>query len=234
MKILAVDSSAVCASAALVEDGKIIGEFYLNSGLTHSRTLMPLIASVLECAEAKLDDVDFFAVTNGPGSFTGVRIGVAAVKGLAAPSGKKCIGVSTLLSMAYNIVGRDCVICCVMDARRSQVYAALFRSSGGAVERLSEDFVVSIEDLGKKLCGYDEEIVFVGDGALLCRNALSGVLKDAQAAPESRRFQRATGAAAAVFDRKLYENAVSPDALDVKYLRLSQAERELKAKENSK
>jgi tRNA threonylcarbamoyladenosine biosynthesis protein TsaB len=230
MKILAVDSSAVSAGAALVEDGKILGEFFLNTGLTHSRTLMPMIASLLECANTGLDETDLLAVTNGPGSFTGIRIGVATVKGLAAPENKKCVGVSTLLSTAYGFAGRECIVCSAMDARCGQVYTALFRVSGGAVTRLTDDDAISIEALGSMLSGYDETVVFAGDGAALCYERLSPALKKAELAPENLRYQRASGVAAAVFGEKLYERAVTADELGVVYLRPSQAERELKAR----
>jgi len=220
----------VSAGAALVEDGKILGEFFLNTGLTHSQTLMPMIAALLECAKIKLDDIDLLAVTNGPGSFTGVRIGVATLKGLAAPSEKKCVGVSTLLSTAYNFIDRECIVCPAMDARCGQVYTALFRASDGAVTRLTEDDAVSIEALGSKLSEYDESVIFAGDGAALCYEKLSTVLKKAEIAPENLRYQRATGVAAAVIGEKMYERAVSADELSVFYLRLSQAERELKAR----
>ncbi len=234
MKILAVDSSAVSASAALVEDEKILGEFYMNTGLTHSQTLLPMIAAVLENTGTGLDTVDLLAVTNGPGSFTGVRIGVATVKGLAAPRDIKCVGVSTLLAMAYNFTDRDGIICCAMDARCGQVYMALFRAGDGIITRLTQDDAVVIEVLGVSLSEYNDNIIFAGDGARLCYEKLSTVIKNCSLAPENIRYQRASGAAAAVFAGKLYENAVPADGLGVMYLRPSQAERELKARGESK
>ncbi len=230
MKILAIDSSAVSASAALVNDGKITGEFFLNIGLTHSRTLMPLTASLLSCAGQTLNDIDILAVTIGPGSFTGVRIGVATIKGMAAPTDKKCVGVSTLHAMAYNLADKDGIICCTMDARCNQVYTALFRSSSGKIERITDDDALSIDDLGESLRQYSEKVTFVGDGAALCYDKLSRVLDNVFLAPENVRYQRAGGAALAVYNEKLFANPVKADELNVTYLRLSQAERELKSK----
>ncbi|MCR5484792.1 MAG: tRNA (adenosine(37)-N6)-threonylcarbamoyltransferase complex dimerization subunit type 1 TsaB [Clostridiales bacterium] len=232
MKILSVDSSASAASAAVIEDGKILGEMYLNTGLTHSRTLMPAVEAVLECSDTLLADVDVLAVTNGPGSFTGVRIGVAAVKGMADAAGKKCVGVSTLLSMAYNLLSCGCVICAAMDARCSQVYTALFESDGKNIARLTDDRAISVDDLGEELKKLKKKIIFVGDGAVLCYNKLKDVVKDIFIADENVRLQRASGAATAVYLTGLYEKAVLPEELTVSYLRPSQAERELNKKKN--
>ena len=229
MKLLAVESSAAAAGAALWEDGKLLGECFLNVGLTHSCTLMPMIESLLRFADISVRDVDLFAVSNGPGSFTGVRIGVSTVKGMAQPLGKLCVGVSTLLAMAYNLLGTDALICCAMDARRRQVYAALFESRDGRIVRLTEDDAVSVDALGETLRAFDRRIVFVGDGAQLCFSALHERLPRAELAPAALRYQRASGVAAAVADGAL-QNAVSADELTVSYLRLSQAERERKEK----
>ena len=226
MKILAVESSAVAAGAALVEDGKLLGECFLNVGLTHSCTLMPMIESVLRFADVPVRDVDLFAVSNGPGSFTGVRIGVSTVKGMAQPLGKKCAGVSTLLAMAYNLVGTDALICCAMDARCRQVYTALFESRDGRIVRLTDDAAVSLDALGEILRAYGRRVVVVGDGAELCYAAFSGVLPDVELAPAALRYQRASGVAAAVWAEGAETIAVPAEELSVSYLRLSQAERE--------
>lgn len=230
MKILSVESSAVAAGAALSEDGKLLGEFFLNVGLTHSCTLMPMIESVLANANVSVRDVDLFAVSNGPGSFTGVRIGVSTVKGLAQPLRKPCAGVSTLLAMAYNLVGTDALICCAMDARCRQVYTALFESKQGRIIRLTEDAAVSLDNLCEMLRAYNRRIIFVGDGAELCFDAFRGVLPNMELAPATLRFQRASGVAAAVFAEGIEKIAVPAEDLTVSYLRLSQAERERKQK----
>ena len=229
MKILAVESSAVAASCALAEDGKLLGEFFLNVGLTHSCTLMPMIESLLAQADVSVRDVDLFAVANGPGSFTGVRIGVSTVKGMAQPLGKSCVGVSTLHAMAYNVVGADALICCAMDARCRQVYTALFESKDGRIFRMTQDDAVSLDALCETLRGYGRKVVFVGDGAQLCYDAFREILPEISLAPASVRFQHASSVAAAVFGGDA-GTVVSAEELSVSYLRLSQAERERKQK----
>ena len=230
MKILAVESSAVAASCALSEDGRLLGEFFLNVGLTHSCTLMPMIESLLRYADVSVRDVDLFAAANGPGSFTGVRIGVSTVKGLAQPLSKPCVGVSTLLSMAYNMLGTDSLICCAMDARCRQVYTALFESKDGKIVRLTEDDAVSLDALCETLRSMHRKVVFVGDGAELCYNTFRDLLPEIELAPASLRFQRASSVAAAVFAADDGIQTVSAEDLNVSYLRLSQAERERKQK----
>lgn len=224
MRVLAIDVSALAASAALAQDGKLLGEFFLNVGLTHSVTLMPMIGQLLQYAGVRADEIDVFAVTNGPGSFTGVRIGVATVKGMAMAADKPCAGVSSLEAMAYNLPFCPGVVCCAMDARRGQVYTALFRNSSGAAERLLPDSAMAVGELGALLQTYDCPVTFLGDGAKLCFDQLSGVLPDARLAPDNLRFPRASGAAQAVW-RGAY-TPCSAAELSVSYLRLSQAERE--------
>ena len=230
MKILAVESSAVAASAALVEDGKLLGEFFLNVGLTHSATLMPMIRSLLQYADVSIRDVDLFAAANGPGSSTGVRIGVSTVKGLAQPLDKPCIGISTLLSMAHNLRGSDALICCAMDARCRQVYTALFEENDGQIRRLTEDNAVSLDDLCAQLKSHDKEIILVGDGAQLCYDAFKDTLPRVRIAPQAVRYQRASSVALAVWENLAALQPVSAAALSVSYLRPSQAERERKQK----
>ncbi len=230
MKILAIDSSAVTASVAVVDDGKLVAEFFLNTGLTHSRTLMSMLQSVLSCADIGLSDIDLFAVTNGPGSFTGIRIGVASIMGIAEALGKPCVGVSTLLSMPYNLKGEDAYICSVMDARCNQVYTALFKSDSNGIERVFDDDAISIEDLYERLCALNGKIILVGDGARLCYGKLKDRLPSLRIPEKNLIYQRACGVAAAVLENKLYESADSADKLSVSYLRLSQAERERNAK----
>lgn len=213
-----------------MRDGKLLGEFFLNVGLTHSSTLMPMVESLLRNADVSVRDVDLFAVSNGPGSFTGVRIGVSTVKGMAQPLAKPCAGVSTLLAMAYNLIGTDSLICCAMDARCRQVYTALFESKDGRIVRLTDDDAVSLDDLLEKLRGFGRKITFVGDGAELCYNAFCGCLSDIALAPSSLRYQRASGVAAAVFAEDAEIRSVPAEELNVSYLRLSQAERERKQK----
>lgn len=229
MKILAVDTSAVCASVAVVEDGRIISLCSTNAGLTHSRTLLPMIDSALKNSETALSSVDCFACSVGPGSFTGIRIGIAAIKGLCDGTDKRCIPVSTLEGLAYNLMGRDVIACSVMDARCNQVYCALFRVEGDRVTRLTDDEAMKIDELGGRLKEFDKQIVFVGDGADICNKALGY-----PAANMLNRFQNAASVAFAAADDFNEEKLLSAQSLMPVYLRLPQAERELKAKNKTK
>lgn len=233
MKILAVDSSAKTASAAVVDgDAVLISEAFVNAGLTHSETLLPMIDSVLKLARFTMADIDACVITDGPGSFTGIRIGIAAVKGLAFPHGIKCCGVSTLKAMAYNLRADECIACCAMDARCSQVYSALFRCSGGKVERLTEDDAIPASKLPEILEKYaDKRIICVGDGAHIAYDAIKASFSRAELAQDSKRYQCAYSAACAA----LYDNMefLPPEKLLPVYLRPSQAERELKAKKTA-
>ena len=167
----------------------------------------------------------------GPGSFTGLRIGVAAAKGLAWPGDKPCAGVSTLEAMAWNLAHMDGVICCAMDARRRQVYNALFRARGGALERLCEDRAISLEELARELEGCPDAQIVVGDGAQLCYNDAEARGHALRMAPPHLRFQSAWGVARAALECARRDELVSGAALEAHYLRLSQAERERLAKE---
>lgn len=229
MNILALESSAKSVGAAVLGGGKVLAEYYANSGLTHSVTLMPAVASALKVASLTLDDIDLFAVSNGPGSFTGVRIGVATLKGLALESDKPCIGISTLESIAYNLRGMDCVACAVMDARCGQVYAAFFDCENENVTRITEDSAILVTDLTKFIKNCKKPVFFVGDGAILCYNTLKSAGSNVFLAPEQLIYQRAVSVAlaAADADSSMYLPAAE---LTVSYLRLSQAERELKSK----
>ena len=232
MKILAVDSSAVSAGCAVVEDGRIIAESFVKVGLTHSETLLPMVANTLANAKMTAADIDCYAVSAGPGSFTGIRIGVAAVKGMAFPSSTPCIGVSTLEAIAWNCEGFEGVICAVMDARRNQVYNALFTFEDCRLIRLCDDRAVSIEELTDELSHEDRQIYLAGDGAELCYNAMREKLPNVKLTPENLRHQRGYGVAMAA--QRIYseEGAKSPDELIPTYLRPSQAERELQLKKS--
>lgn len=227
MKILAVDTSAVCASVAVTENGKILSEASTNTGLTHSRTLMPMIDSVLKNAEIDINTVDVFACSVGPGSFTGIRIGVAAIKGLCDALGKKCIPVSTLEGLAYNLRGHSCTAVSVMDARCNQVYCAIFSVEGEKITRLTEDMAIKIDELTEKLKEY-ENIIFVGDGAKICHEQSGFTMASAGVV-----YQRGSSVAFAA-ENKGENEALDGALLMPTYLRLPQAERELKAKQNLK
>ncbi len=230
MKILAVDTTASPVSAALVENGRLLGEFYLNIKTTHSQTLMPMVSELLRSTSTEINDIDLFAVNAGPGSFTGVRIGVASVKGMTLPLDKPCAQVSTLEAMAYGMPYTDGVVCAAMDARRDQVYNALFRLDGGRVERITEDRALSVSELAQELEYYDDQIYLAGDGAELCARAFEGRAFSFVLTPENIRFQHAWGTALAA-EKMAEENRLcSSSELMPTYLRLPQAERELKEK----
>ena len=222
MLILAFESSARAASVALVEDGRLISQYSQCSGLTHSRTLLPMAEDMLKNAELTLDKVDLFAVAHGPGSFTGIRIGVSTVKGLAWAADKPCVGVSTLEAMAWHGLAAGGLVCPVMDARRSQVYNALFRVENGRPVRLCEDRPIALSQLAEELRDLNAPAFLIGDGAELAEKYLREQGLPCTVAPENLRWQSAWGVAMAAMD-KTPGNA---DALLPVYLRLSQAERE--------
>ena len=226
MKILALESSAKAASVCLWEDGKVLAESYQNTGLTHSRTLLPMCQSMLANCGIELEEVDVIAAASGPGSFTGLRIGLATAKGLAWPGEKPCYGVSTLEAMAWNLAHVDGVICCAMDARRNQVYNALFQAEGGTLTRLTPDRAISLEELFQGPEAETRAQILVGDGAELCYNYAVPLGVDLVLAPPHLRFQRATGVARAAVLQAQRGELVTAGDLTANYLRLSQAERE--------
>ena len=230
MKILAVDTSATAASVAVAEENKLIGEFSINTALTHSQTLMPMVDELLKNTGLSVNDIDAVAVNAGPGSFTGVRIGVAAVKGIAFPKNLPCVSVSTLESMAYNMLGNDCVVCSVMDARCSQVYNALFKVNGYTVTRMTDDRALSLTDLKLELQNIREKTVLVGDGAVLCSKFLDSELENVMLAPFNNRIQTASSVAYAAFEKINNGETLTAEELMPVYLRLPQAQRELNKK----
>ena len=168
MKILALETSAKAVSAAVTEDGKVLASGYQDTGLTHSRTLMPIVEHILKNTDLTVQDCDVIAVAAGPGSFTGIRIGVSAAKGLAFAAEKPAVGVSTLAAMARNVAWLDGLVICAMDARRQQVYNALFQAENGTLTRLTPDRAISLEDLAAEVKGDQRPKIIVGDGARLC------------------------------------------------------------------
>ncbi len=222
MKLLSFECSAKAASCAVTENGKVLGSVFSNVPLTHSQTLMPMAENLLSSLRLTLSDIDGFAVAAGPGSFTGIRIGISAVKGLAAANAIPCYPVSTLCAMAHLFFHENAVICPVMDARCNQVYNALFRARGGKIERLCADRALSVDELIAELGGYERKVILVGDGADLIYSKMP--TGNVICAPEHLKNQNALGVAFAAE----HESAVSPDELSAFYLRLPQAERELK------
>ena len=226
MRILAFETSAKAASVALLEEETLLGEFYLNRGQTHSRTLLQMAQELLENCALTPADVTAVACAAGPGSFTGVRIGVAAAKGFAWGRELPCVGVSTLEAMARQAGCFAGVVCCAMDARRQQVYNALFDNSGGVPVRLTPDRAISLAELEEELKKIEKPKIMVGDGAELCYNTLGKKGSGCILAPEQTRMQRASGVALLARAALLSGAEASGAALTPNYLRLSQAERE--------
>ncbi len=219
--LLSLDSSAVTASVALTDGDRVIKSEFVNSGLTHSETLLPMVKRVM--GDNEFSSLDAVAITAGPGSFTGVRIGVATVKGIAFAGNIPCYGVSTLEAIAYNFVDENCVVCAVMDARRMQFYNAIFKVENGIVSRFTPDRAILIDDLREELKQYDS-VIIAGDGAALCSQNIA--LDNCKIAADDKIYQNALSVAKCVKNKK----AIAPSALMPVYLRQSQAERELKLK----
>ena len=241
MLILAIESSAKPVSVAVYKasdeegsSGRLLGQYFQNNGFSHSRSLLALVESLLNNLEITLADISKIAVAHGPGSFTGVRIGVSAAKGLAWGLEIPVCGVSTLEAMAYQTFFEDTVICPVMDARREQVYNALFEWRDGTLTRLCDDRVISIKELASDLHNYNHPLLFVGDGVDACityanRVDESDIFPEYQTTPELLRYQTAYGVALASLNSASMPAAI----LEPFYLRPSQAEREQKARENN-
>ena len=232
--LLSFETSAKAASVALFEENTLLGESYQNTGLTHSQTLMVMAQDLLRQCGKCAQDVGAVAVANGPGSFTGVRIGVAAAKGFAWGADIPLYGVSTLESMALGLGAWDGYICPVMDARRAQVYNALFYVNRGAVERITEDRAIALADLAEELKKLSKPIFLVGDGSNLCYNTLLEGIPNLVLPPEHRLHQRAVGVGLAAMRQIAAGDCGNGAALAPNYLRLSQAEREKLAREQQK
>lgn len=224
MLILGLDSSAVAGSCALCEISgektQVIAESFINTKQTHSQTLMPMTENMLKSVGVGFDKLDRVAVTSGPGSFTGVRIGVAAAKGLGYALSVPCVGVSALHAIALGLTGFEGLICAVMDARRSQFYNALFSVKGGKPVRITPDRAISAEELETELLSYNEKIYLAGDGAELAARTFERV--SPELAPPALRFPKASSVCIASAE---YEAVAAAELMPV-YLRLPQAERE--------
>lgn len=223
MIILGVDSTSKSASAALVKDGVLISEYFLNCGLTHSKTLMNLIEKCMSDAQVDVNQIDNISVSVGPGSFTGVRIGIAAVKGIAFTNDIFCCPISTLEALAVSMKAFTGKIYSVLDARCNQVYFAEFESDSKTIKRLCNDTAVSLDDIKKRVHDENDKIIFVGDGAELCYNYV-GDSKQVFIADANLRFTRASSVAMCYDEKKI----VKSESLTPSYLRLSQAQRNLK------
>ncbi len=226
MKILALESSAQTASCAICEQDMVICESSITAGLTHSQTLMVMVENMFKNARQNPSEISAIAVSIGPGSFTGLRIGVSAAKGMAQALKCECVGVSTLWGLAKNLEGFDAIACAVMDARNSQVYNALFKIGGGKIKRLCKDRALSIDELENQIIesGFDLPVVLVGDGAKICFEKMKKFPKF-KLAPPNLRLQRASSVGFCGLE-KIKNEILDPGAIIFpKYLRLSQAER---------
>ncbi len=234
MKILSVECSAGPASCAIIDDGILRASACVNARLTHSQTLMPMIINMLDNSATKLTDIDKIAIAVGPGSFTGLRIGISVVKGLAAPANIPCVAVSTLDAMAEQFSDRNCIVCAVMDARCNQFYNALFDINDGTITRMCEDRALIGEELKEEILNLTQEktVIICGDGADLFYKSVSED-KNVLIAPQNLKYQSAIGVG--MFAYKYADNStLSYSDLLPTYLRLPQAERELKAKTEAK
>lgn len=236
MKILSMECSATPASVAVIEDGKILSSGFVNVKLTHSQTLMPMVENVLNLSKLNINDINGLAISNGPGSFTGIRIGISAIKGIAAAKNLPCVAVSTLRAMAENFIGTDCYICAVMDARCNQVYNAIFEIKNNEVVRLCEDRALMCDELANEIKSTyknaDKPIVIVGDGTDIFFPFVEGI-NNVRKSSAQLRFQNAVSVGLVAQEQFEKGDTLSADALLPFYLRLPQAERELKAKKEN-
>lgn len=232
MKLLTIEASSVSASVCITEDMTLLAQSFQNCGLTHSTTLLPMTDHVLRTSQLKLHDLDAIAVTVGPGSFTGIRIGVATAKGIADGIGLPCIPVSSLIGNAWNVTLTDRLICPVMDARRSQLYNALFVIRNGIPVRLTEDRLILLDALREELISQEKSVLLVGDGAQLCYNTFMQTAGlDVMLTPSGLQYPAAYGTAMEAY--RLYREGKIVSAADLApvYLRQPQAVRERLAKE---
>ena len=227
MKLLAFESTAKVASVSLFDGDRHLATSTLNTGLTHSEALLPMAKALLESAKLSFSDIELYAVTTGPGSFTGVRIGVATVKGLAFGKNLPCVPVSTLEALAENLYGLEGIFVPVMDARRSQVYTAIFSSDGKTVTRMTPDEALSLDALAERLRAYKEQKIYlVGDGYAVAKRALTALGIATEDTPTLLRDQSAASVATVAYRAYARGEFVKGSILSPTYLRLPQAERE--------
>ncbi len=227
MKILAFDSTAKAASAAVIENEKILGHYNIDNGLTQSELLLPMAEALLKTLGLTFSEIDAYAVSVGPGSFTGVRIGVSLVKGLAFGRDIPCVQVSTLEALAENICGLDGLLVPCMDARRAQVYNALFMSDGKCMTRLTEDRAIALSELAEELKNYHGKKIYLsGDGYSVAKKALAEAGLTVEHTPELLINESAASVAKIAYRKLLAGDTVTDSEISPMYLRLPQAERE--------
>ena len=236
MKILAIDSSGIVASAAVVEDDNLLGEYTINYKKTHSQTLLPMIDEVVRMLELDLHTIDAIAVAGGPGSFTGLRIGSATAKGLGLALHKPLVQIPTLDGLAYNLAGSGVLVCPLMDARRNQVYTGLYRFEGYRMHTVIEQCAVGIDEIVGKINIYGQPVTFLGDGAAVFASYIEEHCSVTYTfAPAHLNKQRASAVAVLAMEYYRAGRIQTADEHRPDYLRLSQAERErLEAHQNAK
>ncbi len=234
MKILAIDSSGLVASVAIITEEKLLAEFTVNNKKTHSQTLLPMLDEVVKIAELELKDIDAIAVAGGPGSFTGLRIGSSTAKGLGLALNKPIISIPTVDALAYNLYGTDRLICPIMDARRNQVYTGIYEFKKNEFNVVVPQKAVGIGEIAEELNRMGREVIFLGDGVEVQEEKLREIMTvHCSFAPIHLSKQRAAavGALGILYYKKGL--AESADTHEPVYLRLSQAERELMEKEKA-
>lgn len=231
MKILGLDSTGNVCTAAISDNENLIAEMTVNIGNTHSETLLPLIEQILKMSDTDINEIQLFATSVGPGSFTGVRIGAATVKALAFGKNLPLCEVSTLEALAENLSDFDGILCPVINARRMQVYNALFSCKDGNITRLTPDRAISVEELDSELAKYDSPIYLSGDGYDICKSNF----KLTNTMNTQAKTRMASGYSVCICAMKMYNEGktVTDRELSPSYLRLSQAERERNEKLNS-
>lgn len=234
MIVVGIDSSSVSGSCGICKDGEILANGFVKNGLTHSQTLLPLIDEILEKAKISISDVDLFSITKGPGSFTGLRIGMSTVMGLAAVNNTKCIGVSTLEAAAFGVIKSQKydlngkIVCSVMDARCKQVYFAMFAEQNGEFTRICDDMAISADEALNMLKSKGLPVILTGDGAAMYFEMFTKSIENLELAQFDEQYVE--GYAVAELGEKYVDSAVRFDKLRPEYLRLPQAQRELKLK----
>lgn len=226
MNILAFDTTAKVSSVSVVNEEKVLAEFSANLNFTHSQTIMPMCEQLLSCCQLSLKDIDAFAVSTGSGSFTGLRIGLSAVKGMAFALNKPCISISTLDALAKNCANFHGIICAVMDARCNQVYNAVYEGSGMEIQKLTDDRALLLDELLEELKQCKQSIILVGDGSDLCYNKFKEFLPQLVLSEQNNRYQRASSVGLLAIEKAKKEQFLSASEIIPQYLRLPQAERE--------
>ncbi|WP_317368114.1 tRNA (adenosine(37)-N6)-threonylcarbamoyltransferase complex dimerization subunit type 1 TsaB [uncultured Tyzzerella sp.] len=233
MNILAIDTSGVVASVAIANNEKILGEINLNYKQNHSVTIMPIIDNLLKMLEMDISDIDYFALSKGPGSFTGLRIGAATIKAMAHILNKKIIPISTLDAMAYNIMDSNRYIVPIIDAKAERIFAGIYTNENGMLVPILEECATTIRELLEYILSNDIEPIFLGDGAISYKNIIKEHFKEENFAPISLNMQRASSLASLAFLYEKQQKYVDYNNLEIEYLRKPQAERELEERKNS-